>query len=1155
VYIAADGGLVVSPADLTNFLACRHLTQLDLAVALGRMTPPAEDDEALAVLRERGMAHERAHLARLRAEGRSIAEIGTSDLRQGEQATVAAMRDGVDIVYQATFFDGVWRGHADFLEKRPDRPSALGHWSYDVADTKLARRVKVAALLQMAIYAERLAVLQGRPPELLTVITGDGARQAYRLADCAAYARKVSRELLAAVTVATRSYPEKVRHCIQCRWDERCNARRRADDHLSLVAGMRRDHARALAEVGITSLAALADADSGALPATIGAASRDRLVRQARMQARQAASGLPTYELLPAEPQRGLARLPAPSRGDLFLDFEGDPYVGETGLEYLFGVADVHGRFTAYWARTPGEEKRAFERLVDHVMHAWTDDPDMHVYHYAAYETLAMRRLSARHNTRVDEVDRLLRGNRLVDLYAVVRQALRVGTESYSIKKLEVFYDPDARLGADVADAASSIVAFERWLATGEAQELVAIEKYNEIDCRSTLRLRAWLEERRSETAAAGVHLERPTDGDGRPSERAVAVARATTGLHEQLTCSLPRDRSLDDDAQRATRLLGDLLDWHRREARPEWWDYFRRLQLTDEHLVDDPAAVGQLGPPAKVRTEPTAVVWRMDFPPQDTKVRVGESRYVDPRTERSQGTVVAIDAERGWLELRRAAGLGEPQCPSLVPGGPLDDSVLRDALRRLAGWVRDHGIDSARPDHRAARDLLLRRPPRAARPGALTLPGERPDEAVVRLASAMAGGVLAVQGPPGSGKTVTAARAVLRLLAEGRRVALCAFSHKAIANLLDSVVVAAEAAGVTVRAVQKADREDRCRSRQVRHARSSREVVAALAAGEVDLVAGTCWLFARDDMAGAFDTLVVDEAGQLALANVLAVAGCARDILLFGDPQQLAQPAKGDHPQGAAASALEHMLGAAPTLPPDLGVFLDRTWRMHPEVCQFVSEMGYDGRLSSHESCALQRVEAPGPLNGSGIRWVPVQHVDNRAASTEEADVVAALLDGLLRGTWTDARGRRRPVRLADVLVVAPYNAHVGRLRARLPSGARVGTVDRFQGQEAAVVLYSMATSTADEAPRGIEFLFNLNRLNVAVSRARALVAVVASPRLLDAVVRRPEELRMANALCRLAEAAGHVVVPATSWALGVDGRSGAARGLPGGEACVGTG
>jgi predicted RecB family nuclease len=1127
VYIAADGGLVVSPTDLTNFLACRHLTQLDLAVALGDLTPPAEDDEALAVLRERGLAHEHEYVEKLRVEGRSIIEIRPGDLRQGERDTVAAMRAGVDVIYQATFFDGVWRGHADFLEKRADRPSALGEWSYDVADTKLARRVKVAALLQMATYADRLAVLQGRPPELLTVITGDGVRRSHRLADCAAYARKVRRELLAALAGPAPSYPERVQHCPQCRWDPQCTARRRVDDHLSLVAGMRRHQARALVESGVRTLAALAAADPDSLPATIGASVRDRLVRQARLQATQRESGVPTYELLPVEPRRGLARLPEPSRGDLFLDLEGDPYVGDGGLEYLFGLCDSRGRFTGYWARTPAEEKRAFEQLIDHLMGCWADDPAMHVYHYAAYETLALRRLSARHNTRVDEVDRLLRGNRLVDLYAVVRQALRAGTESYSIKKLEAFYDPDARLGADVTDAASSIVAFERWLGTGDDQELVAIERYNEMDCRSTLRLRDWLEEQRGGLLRAGVRVERPVDGDGRPSERAVAAALRTGRLYDQLSGGLPADRSSDDEPRRATRLLADLLDWHRREARPEWWEYFRRLQLTDEQLVDDPAAVGQLGIPRRVRTESTAVVWRLDFPPQDTKLRVGESRYVDPRTERPQGSVVAIDAERGWVELRRAAGQERPNCPSLVPGGPLDDAVLRDALRRLAEWVRDHGIDSPRPEHRAARDLLLRRPPRGAAPGGLIRPGERTADAVARLAASMTGGVLAVQGPPGSGKTFAAAGTVLRLLAEGRRVGLCAFSHKAIAHLLDSVMAAAAEARVAIRAVQKADGDDRCHSPLVRHMRSSRDVVSAVAAGDVDLVAGTCWLFAREDMTRAVDTLVVDEAGQLALANVLAVAGSARDLLLLGDPQQLAQPAKGDHPGGADASALEHVLGGAPTLPADLGVFLDRSWRMHPAICRFVSEVGYDERLRSQESCTQQRVDAPGPLNGAGIRWVPVDHRDNRAVSTEEVHVVASLLAALLRGTWTDAGGEKRPIGLADVLIMAPYNAHVGALRAALPAGARVGTVDRFQGQEAAVVLYSMATSRAEDAPRGIEFLYNLNRLNVAVSRARALVAVVSSSRLLDAAVRRPAELRMVNALCRLTEIAEHVVTP----------------------------
>ncbi|MEN3357186.1 MAG: hypothetical protein V7637_1168 [Mycobacteriales bacterium] len=1123
VYVAVDGGLVVSPTDLTNFLACGHLTRLDLATALGELSPPEQpDDETLALLRERGFGHERAYLAQLRAAGCTVAEIDGRDIREGEQATLAAMRAGVDVIYQATFFDGSWRGHADFLERRIDRGSGLGNWSYDVADTKLARRLKVAALLQMAAYADRLATLQGRPPELLTVIAGDGRRHSYRLEDCAAYARRVRRRLLAALESTDDTYPEKVRHCPQCRWNPRCTAQRRADDHLTLVAGMRRDHARRLAAAGVPTLAKLAAADPALLPAAIGPGVRDRLVQQARLQAVQRAAGAPAYELVRPEPGRGLALLPEPSPGDLFLDLEGDPYVGDTGVEYLFGLCDIDAGFTAYWARQPDQEKQAFERLIDHLMRAWAADPDMHIYHYAAYEPQALRRLSARHDTRVDEVDRLLRSARLVDLYAVVRQAVRAGTESYSIKKLEAFYDPDVRVGSDVADAASSIVAFERWLATGDESELAAIERYNEIDCRSTLQLRAWLEQRRADLLAGGAELTRPRQMDGSPSDRAAALTAASRGLRDELTAGLPADRGLDDHRQRATRLLADLIDWHRREARPEWWEYFQRLQLSDDDLVDDPAAVGRLGEPTEVRVEKQWTVWRMEFPPQDTKLRPGDQRYVDPRTQRPQGTVVAVDPERGWLELRRAGRVGRPTCQALVPAGPLDDAGQRDAIRRLAEWVRDHGIDADDPDYRAARDLLLRHPPRGAAAGPLVRPGESAAEAVIRLAGELAGGTLAVQGPPGSGKTWSAARAVVGLVTAGRRVGLCAFSHKAIVNLLDAVMAAAAEAGVTVQAVQKAEGEDRSAAAGVRYAAGNQEVVALLASGEVDVVAGTSWLFARPELAGALDVLVVDEAGQLSLANVLAIAGAARGLMLFGDPQQLAQPAKGDHPAGVAVSALQHVLGDAVTMPAGSGVFLDQSWRMHPAICSAVSAICYDGRLVAHESCARVAVLAPGILSGAGIRWIAVDHRGNRAVSNEEADIVAAVYADLRRGDWVDRAGRRRPLTAQDILVVAPYNAQAGRIRARLPAGARVGTVDKFQGQEAAVVLYSMATSSADDAPRGLDFLFNLNRLNVAISRARALVAVVASPELLDAAVRSPDQLRMVNALCRLAEAAG---------------------------------
>ncbi|MEP6697709.1 MAG: TM0106 family RecB-like putative nuclease, partial [Pseudonocardiales bacterium] len=838
----------------------------------------------------------------------------------------------------------------------------------------------------------------------------------------------------------------------------------------------------------------------------IGSGPRERLAAQARLQLAERVSGVAGYELLPAEPGRGVSLLPEPSPGDLFFDIEGDPYVGDTGLEYLFGIRDSAGAFTAYWGHNPAGEKAAFEGLVDHLVRAWAADPAMHVYHYATYERTGLQKLSARHDTRIDEVDRLLRGGRLVDLYAVVRQGLRVSKESYSLKSLEAYYDPDARAGADVADAASSIVTYERWLADGDQRLLDAIERYNAVDCRSTQRLRDWLEGLRAQVVARGDELRRPADGgEGEPGEALAAANRAAQTLRESLSGASPGDDRV--------RLLGDLLDWHRREARAQWWDYFHRLTLSDEELVRDGAAVGQLGPGEHVRAQARSTIWRHHFPPQETKFTATDAAR--DRSGLPVGEITAIDAETGWLELKRATDRGPTVATSLVPGPPIPDGVLRDGVMHLAEDVLTRGIDA--PGRlSAARDLLCRRPPRGPH-HPLVGAAEPPAEAVARLATELRGGVLTVQGPPGSGKTHSAARMIIGLLAAGQRVGVCAFSHKAIGNLLDEVMVIAAREGWDVRALQKASGEQRCASSTVECTGSAADVVARL--GELDVVAGTAWLFARADMMSSVDTLVIDEAGQMSLANVLAVAGSSDNLVLFGDPQQLAQPAMGMHPPGAQASALEHLLSGASTIDPALGVFLDRTWRMHPDICSFVSETSYDGRLSAQDDCAKQRVDAPGRLSGAGLRWVPVEHQDNSAASSEEASVVRALLDDLLRGSWTGADGVSRPLCLDDVLVIAPYNAQVGRLKQRLPAGARVGTVDKFQGQEAVVVIYSLASSSVGDAPRGVEFLYSRNRLNVAVSRARGLVAVVASPRLLDAPVRSPDQLALVNALCRLGE------------------------------------
>jgi predicted RecB family nuclease len=1125
-----DGVVTLSPTDLVGFLDCAHLTQLELAVTRGTLERPVRHDPELELLSRLGEAHELTHLMRLQSSVGGVIVISDhpeslDGLRAAEAETLGAMRRGAGVIYQAAFFDGRWRGRADFL-LRVEIPSDLGGWSYEVADTKLARSVKVAALLQMCEYSLHVERLQGLAPEHMHVILGDGTQERQAVAEYAAYHRAARRRLEEAVAgVAMLSSPDPVDHCHVCRWDDRCTAQRRADDHLSLVAGMRRDQTRRLVAAGITTVAELAAA-ADAPVADVGEAPWTRLRRQARLQVEERTTRRQTWDLVPLdEPGLGLAALPSPSAGDLFFDMEGDPFVEGGGLEYLFGVTEVVDGapfFQGFWAHDRAAEKAAFEDFVDLVIDRLDRDPDLHVYHYAPYEPTALKKLMGRHATREQEVDRLLRGGVLVDLYQVVRQGVCVSKESYSLKSLEAYYMP--RRAEAIADAASSIVAYEDWLRTGEAKLLTDIERYNERDCESTRLLRGWLEARRTELELRiGGVIPRPERRSGAAPEKLAEVSAEIRELVDRLTLGVPDDAAERTAAGSTRWLLAQLLDWHRREDKASWWAYYARCALTDDELVEDAESIGALAYDGVVGRVGRSVVHRYRFDPaQEHKLDPGDSPH-DPRTTKQAGEVTLLDNDAGVVELRRGPSLAEVAQPtSLIPGPPIPTTSMREALQRVASWVIENAID-APGRYQALRDLLAGRPPRVrnrAQGIALIGPDADPVSATCDLVIDLDASCLAVQGPPGCGKTHTGAHVIVELVRRGRRVGVSATTHRAIANLLEKTAQTAADRGQLVRMMQKCDADQVCAAPGIHRIEDNGGIAAALLADEVDVVAGTPWLFADERLDGLLDVVVIDEAGQMSLANACAVGTAAQSLVLLGDPQQLAQPSQGIHPPGAERSALEHLLDGHDTIAPERGVFLPTTWRMHPDICEFVSTAFYEGRLTADPSCARRRIDGGGDLAGTGNRLAAVPHRGNRTWSSEEVDAVRALVEQLLTATWV-ADDEVRPLRLGDILVVAPYNAQVKRLRDALPGGIRVGTVDKFQGQQAAVSIYSMATSSAEDVPRNLEFLFSRNRLNVGVSRAQGLSIVVCSPQLMAAPCRNPAQLRLVNALCRYAEMA----------------------------------
>jgi uncharacterized protein len=1101
-----DGQLVLSPTDLTKHLACPHVTTLDLAALVAHSNDgPAPrgakgSDDALNLIFSKGTDHERAYLGRLRREGLVVTEIPTrfdvAGRIEAEQETLAAMHTGVDVIYQATFYDGQWGGQADFL-LRTDRPSDLGEWSYDIADTKLARRLKVPALLQMATYADRLAALQGVPPEFLTVVTGDGVEHPWRLADVASYARRARSRLRQAVDTPPATQPVPVPHCSQCRWSTQCGDQWEAADDLSLVAGMRKDHRQTLVAAGISTVADLGKADPVDLPRAIGRPSRERLAQQARLQVAERTTGAPAYELLLPEGGKGLLGLPTPSPGDVYLDFEGDPFANDgAGREYLAGLWDREGTFTSWWAHSFDGEQALTEQLIDDLIGRLKADPLMHVYHYAAYEQTALKRLTGRHGTRETELDTLLRGERFVDLYAAVRNGIRISKASYSIKKLEDFYWGHTRSAgsdAEVADAMTSVVEYERFLIEGDTAILDSIEAYNRDDVRSTHDLHAWLELRRDELETRHGAQDRPEVKDGQASDEASAAEQAEAHLAERLR-------------EAGQPLLAGLVGWHRRENRPRWWEFYRVEDLDDEMLVEDGSTIGGLSAPVQVGEVKASFLWRYDFEPQECKLSVGNRAIDVDQPHDPLGEVVELDPAAGYIVLKRGKKKPPAQPRGFGPDGPINVKVLHASIARVGTQV----LAGESPLGRALleREVPLQLDPLRRGVNA----GERPSDLVVRVGRALSGQVLAVQGPPGSGKTTTGAALIRALLDDGLRVGVTALSHKVISNLLTKV---------DRPALQKCgDEQGDCGSEKITVVGTNDAVVGALSGATANLVGGTAWLWAREDMRGLVDVLVIDEAGQFSLANAVAVSSAAESMVLLGDPQQLTQPTQALHPDGAGISALDHLLDGHDTIPADRGVFLDKTYRMHPAITEFVSQTSYDGRLASAEGLETQRISAEGALSGAGLRWLPVTHDGNDSASDEEAAVVAGLVADLCRGTWFDDKGSEQRLTLDDVLVVAPYNRHVARLVDKLPTGARVGTVDKFQGQQAPVVIYSMASSSAADAPRGVDFLYDLHRLNVAASRAKALTVIVASPDLLDAEVHTPEQLRAVNALCHYVEA-----------------------------------
>jgi uncharacterized protein len=1111
---------LLTPSKITAWLDCAHYLTLKQQVETGEQEQPSGGFGAFArLIADKGLEHEHACLAEYKRQGKRVHVVPDRPrgLPFADWITTICdpLASDADVIYQMPFVhDGV-RGIADFVIRvtGPD----TGTTSWEPVDAKLARATaKPGHVLQLCFYAEAIEAATGTKPKHMHIWLGSGRTDTLAVDQFRPYWHRIKAQLADVLDEDPDdepTHPEPCDHCEFCEFFDTCTAQWRAEDSLQYVAGIRTVDRWALEDGGVATLAALAELD-----AAIEDIRDDRLTRlvdQATLQARARLldeGEHPPYELIePADDPtwgHGFELLPRPDDGDVFLDFEGHPFwQPDTGLFFLFGwiERDKTGTWTyrTEWAHDLEEEAAAAARLIEHLAKRRARHPGMHVYHYNHTERSALQRLAAVHGVGEAALSKEIDTGLFVDLLLVARNALQAGTESYSLKELERLTDFER--GHEIDAGAGAVIEYDRWCHDHDQVALDRIAAYNEDDVRATRALRDWLTEQRPADVPWRVAELAPTDNLPNLDEKVEQLHAFGPGSSEHF--------------------LGDVLGYWRREWQAHLAPLLSKSQGDVSDLLDTPDVIAGLEfvsvferVGAKGRARKPASLFR--FPPQALDAFRDSDNVVFPLPEGGVGYADSsdLDREQGIVHLRCKDNLEAEVRPAAVARNDFfHPRAKADALDELATRVLDPSGPAPNP---VALALLRRDPPKFV-PGGGPPDGRFTDDLdeMRAWATQLDGSFVSVQGPPGTGKTFRGAHLIRAMVLAGLRVGVTAFSHLAIANLVNETVEVFEREGgiEQLRAVRKpADGTTGSKQPGVTLLSKNSEV----AADDFNLVAGTTWLFASPDMVEApVDVLMIDEAGQLALADALAATRSARNLVLLGDPSQLPQVSKALHPNGSGASVLQHVLGADVTMPDDRGVFLSETRRMHPDVCQFISDAIYDGRIHSHPSCAQQTTEL-----GTGLRWLRAEHDGCVTESVEEAELVGAQIGKLMGTNWTNQHGEVAPLGAKDFMVVAPYNDQVHLLRELLADDPTtedvpVGTVDKFQGRQAAVIFFTMTTSSMSEMVRGAEFLFSRERLNVAVSRARCLAYLVCTEELLNSRARDVDQMRLLSTLCSFVE------------------------------------
>jgi predicted RecB family nuclease len=1051
------------------------------------------------------------------------------DLKKGDQKiskediakeTIKCMKEGYEIIRGGYLIDDKWRGEFDFLEINRNIKSNLGDYSYEVSDTKNTTKVKPDHIFQVAIYADLLEKIQGIKSKNFNIVLKEMKKESIELENVSEFVlmQKKKYEHFIENEIDTAK-PEKCTYCAICPWQETCENIWKKNDSLDLIWGIRKDMRRKFQKSGIDTVLKLSQQDHEKVFEDINIETSKKYITFSKLMKKEEKTDKPEYLPVPVDPDlmRGLSRLPKPSKSDLFFDIESvQDHIVEGKLEYLFGLyyeEEEKKEYKLFWAHDKEQEKNNLIQFFNFIDVHFKKYPDSFIYHYGNYEIDALERLTQYYNEKEIELVHYLNKNKFVDLYSIARQAIFT-TAGYSIKDLEKYYEFKRK--SDIRKGQVSEEYYIKWLNTKEQKYLDEIGDYNKEDCLSTAELLKWFHEIRDknlpwfEPKVKEINL--------RPRE-------------EKMQIYEKKLKEADLESKDLQKIVYDILGFYYRENKPEYRRYFSRKLKDHEELVEDTECIGNMKKYAEPRSndKETSYIFTYTYDDQDFKLKKGDQINIANDLlvleEQGAGTIYSIDYNKKIVEIKRT--IKKKYLPDLIsigPTGPVAIDTLEQSIFKFVD-----SLVSKENKYSALKSVLTKQTPKikGIKPGDKILKTPDYDKEIPEIISNLDESYLYIQGPPGTGKTRVAANSIIELLKRGKKVGITGNSHKVIHNLIDRVISFSRDRKFKFKGSHKYSRNEEhiYKEKNVKEneffssfnkAESFQEFLDTEGAY---LVTGTQHYFANKVNDDKLDYLFVDEAGQFTLADIVAVGRSTKNIILVGDQNQLGSPVEGVHPGESSKSVLNFLLGDLETIPEDKGIFLNTTYRLHPKLNEFISHNFYDDKLVCHKDNKLRSLNLNGhsSIHSEGIFYIQADHEGNSQRSNEEAGIVVKLVKSFLGRDLFDKEGKKHQLNIEDILVISPYNAQTNYLASKLDLGARVGTIDKFQGQEGSITIISMTSSDVECLPRNLDFALDRNRLNVALSRSQLMSIVIFNPRLLDTYPTTKEQLILLNNFCKL--------------------------------------